>query len=728
MLHNIVLGIHMVGFLVCFFIVYAIGKRENKHRANYMVVTIVCNVISLVGYILELMSTTEDAMINAVKMQYLGKAFVGTFLLYTFIRYYNWKFPRGLIRLFWLIDIGIYFVVLSLDYHMGYYKSYEIVTIDGKQFLITEKAPFYIITMVYLLGTLVLFSYLCHKHWKTAEGRDKQILGKLSITSIVADVIIVLSITDIAYPYDLVPMIITVFTVVIGFLIYKYGLFSTLDIAKENLIVDVEEGVIVRDVEGNFQYANPKAYELIPQLRYVDKRIIEKAIDRFVGKTKADTIKFNGRFFKLNNRELQDDKQTVGQMITFFDVTDLHENNKKMEQLKIEADNANVAKSNFLANMSHEIRTPINAVLGMDEMILREAKEENVIEYAMSIKRAGETLLSLVSDILDFSKIESGKMTIINEPYKVEELIVDVINTFMLRMRQKGLTFVTEIDENIPKVLIGDEVRIKQIALNILSNAYKYTKEGYVKFTVSSTVKGNKCILTVSVEDTGSGIKKEALDKLFATFERIDEKKNRHIEGSGLGLNITKNLLLMMGSDIQVKSVYGRGSIFSFELEQTIVNKEPIGKMDLENVKIGADHKNNVSFIAPQAKVLVVDDNVVNLSVMKGLLKKTQVIVDVASSGAEAIKMTKNKEYNLIFMDHLMPEMDGIETMIRIKEMDVSLNKNTPCIVLTANAISGAKEEYMKAGFNEYMTKPVDVELLDTNLMKYLPEELVKKQ
>ena len=728
MLHNIVLGIHMIGFLVCFFIVYAIGRRENKHRANYMVVTIVCNVISLVGYILELMSTTEASMITAVKMQYLGKTFVGTFLLYTFIRYYNWKFPRSIIRIFWLIDIGIYFVVLTLDYHMCYYKSYEIVTVDGNKFLIAEKAPFYIITMVYLLGTLVLFSYLCHKHWKTAEGRDKQILGKLSITSIVADIIIILSISDIAYPYDLVPMIITIFTVVIGILIYKYGLFSTLDIAKENLILSVEEGVIVSDVEGNFQYANPKAYELIPQLQYVDKKLIEKVIDRLVGNTKTDTIRFNGRFFKLNNRPLEDDKQVVGHMITFFDVTDLHENTKKMEQLKIEADNANMAKSNFLANMSHEIRTPINAVLGMDEMILREANEENVIEYAMSIKRAGETLLSLVSDILDFSKIESGKMTIINEPYKVDELITDIINTFTLRMRQKGLTFITEIDENIPKVLIGDEVRIKQIALNILSNAYKYTKEGYVKFIVTSMVKGNKCILNVSVEDTGSGIKKEALEKLFATFERIDEKKNRHIEGSGLGLNITKNLLMMMGSDIQVKSVYGRGSIFSFQLEQPVVNREPIGNMDLERVKIGNTHKNNVSFVAPQARVLVVDDNVVNLSVMKGLLKKTQVIVDVASSGAEAIKMTKNKEYHLIFMDHLMPEMDGIEAMTRIKEMDDNINRNTPCIVLTANAISGAKEEYMKAGFDEYMTKPVDVELLDRNLMKYLPDELVKKQ
>lgn len=720
MIHNIVLGIHIASLVVCFFIVYMLGRRENKHRANYMVVTIVCNVISLVGYILELMSTTEEAMITAVKMQYLGKSFVATFLLYTFIRYYNWKFPRTLIRLFWVIDIGIYFVVLTLDYHMSYYKSYDVVTVAGKKFLVTEKAPLYIITMVYLLGTLVLFSVLCHKHWKTAEGRDKQVLGKLSVTSMVADMIIVLSIFDGAYPYDLVPMIITVFTVVIGFLIYKYGLFSTLDLAKDNLIVDIEEGVIVTDMEGNFQYANPKAYELIPQLRYADKKLIEKAIDRFVGNVKTDTIRFNGRFFKLNNRVLEDEKQTVGHMTTFFDITDLLESNKKMEQLKIEADNANYAKSNFLANMSHEIRTPINAVLGMDEMILRESSEENIIEYATSIKRAGESLLSLVSDILDFSKIESGKMTILDEPYNIKELIKDIINTFTLRMRQKGLSFITEIDENIPKILVGDEVRIKQIALNILSNAFKYTKEGYVKLKISSEIRGNKCVLSFSVEDTGSGIKKDAMEKLFATFERIDEKKNRHIEGSGLGLNITKNLLKMMGSDIQVKSVYGRGSIFFFDLEQRVSDYEPIGMMDIEDVKVDINQGSEDTFTAPHARMLVVDDNLVNLSVMKGLLKRTQATVEMASSGAEAVKMTKDREYDLIFMDHLMPEMDGIETMIRIKGMETNPNRNTPCIVLTANAISGAKEKYMEAGFDEYMTKPVNMDLLENNLRKFL--------
>lgn len=723
MIHDFMLGIHLVGLVVCFFIVYMLGRSENKQKANYMVVTIVCNIISLVGYILELMSTTEEAMLTAVKVQYLGKCFVGSFLLYTFIKYYKWKFPKLALRIIWITNMIMYFVVLTLEYHMCYYSTIDIKVISGKKFLIVGKAPLYIFYMAFMLGILVLFSYLCHKHWKTAQGRDKYILGKLSVASMIADLVIVLSISDAAYPYDLVPMIITIFTIIIGIMIYKYGLFSTMDIAKDNLIINMEEGVIVRDAEGKFQYANPKAYSLIPELREADNQSIERAIDRVVGDAQADIVVFHKRFFKFKQRTLYDDKEVAGHMMTFFDVTDLHENNKKMEQLKIEADNANYAKSNFLANMSHEIRTPINAILGMDEMILRESSEENVIEYATSIKRAGESLLSLVSDILDFSKIESGKMTIINEPYNVKELIKDIINTFTLRMRQKGLSFITEIDENIPKVLVGDEVRIKQVALNILSNAFKYTKEGYVKLKISSNVDGNKCIIAFSVEDTGSGIKKEALEKLFATFERIDEKKNRHIEGSGLGLNITKNLLEMMGSDIRVKSVFGRGSIFSFDLEQRISDYEPIGKMDMDVIRVDADKRNGVGFTAPNAKILVVDDNLVNLTVMKGLLKQSQAIVEMASSGAEAVKMAKDIQYDLIFMDHLMPEMDGIETMVRIRGMESNPNRNTPCIVLTANAISGAKEKYMEAGFDEYMTKPVDMDLLEENLERFLSEK-----
>lgn len=725
-LHELMLGIHFVGLLFSFFAVYTIAKSENKEKANYMVVTIVCNIISIAGYIFELMSTDLSAMLVAVKMQYLGKAFVGTFLLFTFVRYYKWKFPKAVMRLFWFIDIAMYFVIITLDKHEIYYTNMRTETVNGHQFLVVGRAPLYVAFMVYMLGTLLLFSFICYRNWKDAKGRAKKILGKLAVSSVVADIAILLSILNFTYPYDMVPLIIAIFSIVISVFIQRYGLFATLDIAKENLITSIDEGVIVRDADGVFQYANPRAYDMFPELESVGVTVVDKNIDSILAGRDSDIAMFRGRYYQVKLRTLYDEKQEAGQMITFFDVTELRESNKKMEQLKIEADNANQAKSSFLANMSHEIRTPINAVLGMDEMILRETSEEHVREYATNIKRAGETLLYLVSDILDLSKIESGKMVIINERYNTKDAISDVINTFTIRMRQKGLNFITEADRNIPRSLVGDEVRIKQIVMNLLSNAFKYTEEGYVKFKVSGEQKENVYNLTIAIEDTGIGIKEEDISKLFESFKRVDEKKNRHIEGSGLGLNITRNLLNMMGSDIKVESVYGKGSTFSFTVSQEIADGTPMGDILSDKGKADIHEDGRAGFTVPDGRILVVDDNAVNLAVVKGLLKKTKVQVDTVLSGEECLQKIKENKYHLIFMDHLMPEMDGVETLQKMRETDAHLNSDTAVIILTANAIAGARETYMAAGFDDYMIKPVDAHVLESIILKFMPKELIK--
>ena len=467
------------------------------------------------------------------------------------------------------------------------------------------------------------------------------------------------------------------------------------------------------------------AYEILPELSEKSNTQISYLLDDILADNESDAYIRNNRYYHVQKRMLFEDKETAGQIITLFDVTTLHENSRKMEQLKIEADNANKAKSTFLANMSHEIRTPINAVLGMDEMILRESKDAEILEYAGSIKRAGETLLTLVSDILDFSKIESGKMNLVKVDYYMRDLLKDIVSTFSLRMSEKNLSFIVNADENIPSVLNGDEVRIKQILMNLLSNACKYTAKGYVKLNVSGERKDDKFVLRVAVEDTGIGIKEENIDKLFESFERVDEKKNRNIEGTGLGLNITKNLLHLMDSEIKVKSRYGAGSVFSFEIEQDIISDEPLGDIN-ESVTKYANHNDSNDFIAPEGRILVVDDNAVNLAVMKGLLKKMQVIVDTAESGAECIEKAKINKYHIIFMDHLMPIMDGIETLHKMNETEENLNKDTPVIALTANAVSGARELYMAEGFDDYMTKPINMKIIEKIMRKYLPEDIVQ--
>ncbi len=403
---------------------------------------------------------------------------------------------------------------------------------------------------------------------------------------------------------------------------------------------------------------------------------------------------------------------------------------KKDQELKLELAEAkaqNEAKSTFLSNMSHEIRTPINAVLGLDEMIIRESSEQAIVGYATEIKNAGRSLLSIINDILDFSKIEAGKLDIIPVQYELSSAINDLVNMISIKAKDKNLDFKIDISPDIPHLLYGDEIRIKQIILNILTNAVKYTKEGSVTFTVGfSRLDEEYIALNVSVADTGIGIKEEDLAKLATPFQRIEEKRNRTIEGTGLGMSIVKMLLTLMGSSINVQSEYGKGSTFSFSLRQKVVNWEPMGSFAemFEKYRLEAE-KYAESFHAPEAKILVVDDTPLNLTVVKGLLKQTQIQIDTALSGLQTLELVTKKRYDIIFIDQRMPGMDGIETLHALEEMENNLSKDAPCIALTANAIAGARDMFINEGFDNYLSKPVDGAKLERMIRHYLPPELV---
>jgi signal transduction histidine kinase/CheY-like chemotaxis protein/HPt (histidine-containing phosphotransfer) domain-containing protein len=392
---------------------------------------------------------------------------------------------------------------------------------------------------------------------------------------------------------------------------------------------------------------------------------------------------------------------------------------------------ANEAKSTFLSNMSHEIRTPINAVLGMNEMILRESREPNVIEYAENIHTAGSTLLGLINDILDFSKIEAGKMEIIPVDYDLSSVFNDLVNMIHTRADAKGLELLLDFDQKTPKLLYGDEIRIKQVITNILTNAVKYTEKGSVTFSVKFERvpdDPDSVLLCVAVKDTGIGIKPEDMEKLFSKFERIEEKRNRNVEGTGLGMTITLNLLEKMGSSLQVESTYGVGSTFSFKLRQRVVKWEPLGDYKASYQELLKGHKKyREKFTAPEALVLMVDDNPMNLTVFKSLIKQTKVQVDTANDGDEGLLLAKEKKYDIIFLDHMMPGKDGIETLHELKKQESGPNRNTPVICLTANAISGAREQYIEAGFNDYLTKPIDTDKLEEMLLTYLPQEKMQE-
>ena len=401
-----------------------------------------------------------------------------------------------------------------------------------------------------------------------------------------------------------------------------------------------------------------------------------------------------------------------------------------LQREKARADAANSAKSTFLANMSHEMRTPINAIIGMNEMILRETREEGTKDHAIDIKNAAQILQSLISDVLDLSKIESGKMEIIPVEYQLSSLINDLVNMTAVRAYAKNLELKVEVDPGLPSAYFGDDVRIRQVMTNLLTNAVKYTNEGSVTLTVKRIfIEGKLAILRFSVADTGVGIKQEDMSKLYAAFERIEEEQHRNEEGTGLGMSISASLLELMGSKIQVESEYGKGSRFFFDLEQRILNQTPIGDFR-ESIKQQAkEYSYTAHFTAPDAKILVVDDNTINRKVFIGLLKKTRVQVTEAASGKECLELVKERPFDLIFLDHMMPEMDGVETLQHMKEMSEEENKcsNTPVIILTANAIVGAREEYLRKGFDDYLSKPIDTDKLEEMIYNMLPKELVKE-
>ena len=388
---------------------------------------------------------------------------------------------------------------------------------------------------------------------------------------------------------------------------------------------------------------------------------------------------------------------------------------------------ANEAKSQFLANMSHEIRTPINGILGMDSVLLKECHDENLREYAKNIQSAGQSLLSIINDILDISKIESGKMEILTIRYQLFSVLNDCYNLTKIKLQNKPVSFIMQINEKLPSWLYGDEVRIRQIINNFLSNAVKYTKEGNITFELDFEEKTDEQILLViTVRDTGIGIKEEDLGKLFKSFTRIEEKRNRNIEGTGLGLNLTKNLVNLMGGEVFAESTYGKGSCFTAKIPQKIADAKPMGDFGKRYQQyLSTSDDDKLSFLAPDAKILVVDDVTMNLKVVEGLLKATKIQIDTAVSGSECLECVKTTPYQMIFLDHMMPEMDGLETLEHMKNLADNPNAQTPVIMLTANAIVGAKEEYIEAGFTDYLTKPIrETELLEM-ILKYLPEELV---
>ena len=507
---------------------------------------------------------------------------------------------------------------------------------------------------------------------------------------------------------------------------------------RDKIFDFIEAGVIVLDSDKKIALMNRYSKKLTSSLGFDEKELDERGIEDFFDITVGDVEKifrlsmddvYTSRLWNRGKSRaysvrLSAVRDSYGEVFCFlFVFVDVTEEVEAVSKFKI----ASRAKSRFLAQMSHEIRTPINAVLGMNEMILRESEDDDILEYAGNIESAGNILLSLINSILDFSKIEDGKMEIVPVKYDTASFINDLYHSIIQRADAKGLSFIIEADENLPCTLIGDDVRVSQVIMNLLTNAVKYTERGSVTLSLRALKKdGGKVKIAVSVADSGIGIKEDDRERLFESFERLDEVRNHNIEGTGLRISIVTSLLEMMGSRLRLDSTYGKGSVFSFELEQGIFDDTPIGSYEtrLKESAVRKDKDDMIS--APNARILVADDNDMNLKVARNLLKLCGIKPTQASSGAETIELMREHTYDIVFLDHMMPGMDGIETLHNLQKENL-IPENTVMIALTANAVVGARENYLSEGFTDYLSKPIEIKHLVEKLKTYLPKEAYKK-
>ncbi len=547
---------------------------------------------------------------------------------------------------------------------------------------------------------------------------------------------------NIAYMYFLLPFDWSVlFYALAGLLLFFFSQYyvprklmnNTLQLAVDSM----KEGILLFDTDRNIIYINKRAHDLFDNLSIESFSFGDYPISSWIEGKDPDnleefvenhpmTIKDRTMIIKVDYRNCVNNKgQSLGSFFLFEDVTHDHNLMRNLEDARAEANKANNAKSIFLANMSHEIRTPINSILGMNEMILRESQDDQVLEYAHDIQRSGDTLLSLINNILDFSRIESGKMEISPAGYNPFKMLRECYHLVAPRAQQKDLPIVIKCSENIPEELLGDSQRIKQILVNLLTNSIKYTQEGGIDLSVNwKATSDSYGEISFVVSDTVQGISEENIAKLFRIFQRVDEEHNRNIEGTGLGLAISRQLAIMMGGDISVSSTPGKGSEFTVLLPQKIINGNLLGQFVMTGEFTHIPEHYTESFHAPDARILVVDDIDLNLKLVSSLLKKTGLKVVKASDGNTAVKLCAEEDFDLILMDHMMPDPDGYETMKIIRAAG-GHNSKIPVIVLTANAIEGAKQKYLDMGFDGYLSKPVLGKELEDMLIRFLPEDKV---
>lgn len=845
-MHTFLILIQYFGLITLFLGTLFILKQKPSKQQNYMLMLYVGTIIDFVGYMFELKATNLDEAMFAIQVSYIGKPVITIAMLLFCFSYCKVKIPKVLTNILIAIHLLVTISVLTYKYNTLYYTSVRFVHEGLFPHVVLEHGVLYwtysVLMAVYII---VMFLACIYRYRHTTLAIVKNQIKKIIFVCIFLYFCYIMFLTGISRGYDTTLIGYLVATLIFSISLFRDKLFDTITVAKDLAVDDLDDGLIVLDNESTVLYYNNRAKHIYGELdnkkQYTD---ILNELDNYI--INKEKLFKNGEVYDVASRMISSDSTLYGKMYILTDFTEnyhqyrqIKEQNDIMKGLKEQAERANMAKSAFLSNMSHEIRTPMNAIVGMTDILLRENLPKQDMEYLINIKNSGKALLGIINDILDFSKIESGKMELVDGEYEPMSMLSDLGMMFLSRLSEKNVDLVFDIDANLPKMLYGDSLRIRQILINLLNNAVKFTDEGYVKLTISIAAKtDNEVSLYMSVQDSGQGIKEEDKAKLFESYQQVNSKKNHQKEGTGLGLSISRQLVAMMGGEIKLTSEYGKGSDFFFTISQKIVNPEQAAAIkdnnsgdnlfitgvfnskvleesfrklakeygfeyvDFDSFKssdmtVGrffadikaynslkdeisdytdriselciirnplksekpisnekyyqevtyvnkpvytlnfcnavnhevaaskSDTANEFDFTAPDARVMVVDDSEINLLVAQGILEPLNMKLDLAQSGREALDKYNSADYDIIFMDHMMPEMDGIETTQEIRKLEKVNGKHVPIVALTANAVVEAKNEFLEIGMDDFLSKPIDVKDMCAKLKKWLPEQYI---
>lgn len=701
------------------------GAREQK-----LLIIILCGtLVQNVGYLLELSAPTVEAAMTAVIVENVGSAFVPLCYCWFIYIYCYMTPPMKLLKALGIVNFFV-FPTVYFNWNGVFYKDVQWKADASGFFHVSiTYGPLYVFFMfsrIIIPFTLCIYILVSAIRERSDQSVNRQYWTILGISTFPV-IVLVAYVCKLAEVFDFTPVTLTISMSMVVIVVWSRRNYDFRHLAAAKVLESLGDGVIVLDDHDRLVSYNRAAANIFTRLPAhklgENIRVVEDFREEMLSEDIPQSFSISGQHYESHSKHIIDENGRIqGCVILILDMTDIKAYINEIKRVRHQAEKASIAKSEFLANMSHEIRTPMNAIIGLNDIIMEECEDTEIYAHAKDVQSAAKNLLAIINDILDLSKVEAGKMELMYADYYIKVLSNEIISMMDMAASQRGLILKYECDETIPCCYSGDDGRIKQILINILNNAIKFTKKGYVRTYITGKPGRNadEEILIFCVEDTGCGIRKEDLGKIFEDFRQVDSKRNRSAEGTGLGLAIVKHLVELMGGTIEVESTYGKGTTVTIMIPQKIVDSRPVSEMpELPR----AVQKITDSFTAPGVKVLIVDDNVINRKVARGFLKNYAFDITEAESGPEAVRLVGDTRYDIIFMDHMMPGMDGIEAAEIIRR-DCGENGASPVMVaLTANAMEGMREHFLECGFQDFISKPLDRKELNRLLLRWVPEK-----